>query len=346
MSIKVREKKLGNGNSSLYLDIYVNKRRVYEFLDIHLLKGEKETNKSKLRQANEIRATRELDIANNNYNLKSNKTQRTNFFDYSEHYISDKNSGRKGTFKCLLHHIEKHHSSKKLCFNEIDKLFIENFKSYLLDQVPVSKNSAYIYMLMFKQLFNQALKNEIISNNPFDKIDMIKTTRAQKYYLTFEELKKLNKEDCFNGEVKRAFLFSCFSGLRLGDIRNLTWREIQNGNIDIVQEKTQEQNIIKLSKTALELIGEPDEADTKIFKLPPDYHLGIFLKAWIHEAKITKKITFHSARHTFATMNLTFGADLFTVSKLMGHSNIRSTQVYAKLIDKKKNQAIDALPVL
>jgi site-specific recombinase XerD len=105
---------------------------------------------------------------------------------------------------------------------------------------------------------------------------------------------------------------------------------------------------VKLHSNAQEIITKQNEIskDINVFKMPSRATMRYVLKAWLISAALNKRITFHSARHTFATMLLTFGVDIYTVSKLLGHKDIKTTQVYAKLIDLKKDEAIDKLPYL
>ena len=150
--------------------------------------------------------------------------------------------------------------------------------------------------------------------------------------------------------MKNAFLFSCFTGLRLSDIESLTTKQIQGGYLHFRQRKTGDMERIKLNPGSLKIIEAQIKTNptskSNIFYLPSRTHIKRPLRIWIKEAGIDKKITFHSARHTFATLCLTYDVDLYTVSKLLGHKDIQTTQIYAKLIDKKKDDAIDKLPSL
>lgn len=140
---------------------------------------------------------------------------------------------------------------------------------------------------------------------------------------------------------------SCFCGLRLGDIQALTWGDIiQDGEqyrAKIVMKKTQKTLYLPLSGEALKWMPERGEAkDTdKVFYLPYPTYINVVLKTWAQNSGINKTITFHTARHTFATMMLTLGADLYTTSKLLGHTQVKTTQIYAKIVDKKKDEAVN-----
>ena len=174
----------------------------------------------------------------------------------------------------------------------------------------------------------------------------IKKTQAKREFLTISELKRLRDSHLDQDEVKQAFFFSCFTGLRLADIKALNFYQIEEGYLSFTQRKTQGNERIKLNKTALSIIEKQKELkqDGTIFDLP--YNISNIIKKWVKENGINKKITFHCARHTFATMCLTAGNDIFTTSKLLGHKDVKVTQIYAKLIDKKKDEAVDRLPEL
>ena len=144
-----------------------------------------------------------------------------------------------------------------------------------------------------------------------------------------------------------AYLFSVYCGLRISDIRALKWCNIVNEDgqpkINIIIQKTKTPISIPLYGEAQKWLPEKGEAkdDDKIFVLPASVNLSVGLDNWAKKAGIKKHVTFHTARHTFATMMLTLGADLYTTSKLLGHANVATTQIYAKIVDKKKIEAVN-----
>jgi integrase len=172
-------------------------------------------------------------------------------------------------------------------------------------------------------------------------------------FLQVEEVKSLAAitiDDPYGAEIRRAFLFSCYTGLRISDIETLTWGKITNNPMNIIkrQEKTNNPVYIPLGKTAQKIIvdGKPHKSDELVFNLSDHnrrmsyYHL----KAWAKEAGIDKHIGWHTARRTFATMALETGADLLTVAKLLGHTGLSTVTKYAKVRDKLKIEAVNALP--
>ena len=162
-----------------------------------------------------------------------------------------------------------------------------------------------------------------------------------------EELKAAMAAPCPREDVKRAFLFSCFTGLRLSDVRSLTWGKIikaPDGHtlyIRVRMQKTQKLLNVPLSKEALDCLYLKDDADEPIFTLPAGAsNIERNLMKWMQNAKITKHITYHCSRHSFATMMLTLGADIYTTSKLLGHANVNTTSIYAKIVDQKKIETV------
>jgi integrase len=150
--------------------------------------------------------------------------------------------------------------------------------------------------------------------------------------------------------VKNAFLFSCFSGLRYSDITALTWGQLQTDNegktvIRYVQQKTNKPENLQLSSEALKFLPEKNDAKSAdtIFNLPANNYTNFVLAGWTLAAGINKRVTFHVSRHTNATLLLSLDVPIETVSKLLGHSDIQTTQIYAKVIDKSKRAAVSKL---
>ena len=120
-----------------------------------------------------------------------------------------------------------------------------------------------------------------------------------------------------------------------------------NGNqvqLHFIQQKTKGVEYIPISKQALQLCGTPRQPEQLVFEdLPDPAWISKPLKRWIEAAGITKPITFHNFRHTYATLQLSSGTDIYTVSKMLGHTNVKTTQIYAKVVDEKKNKAAQAI---
>jgi len=347
MSVKLRKKKTKKGES-LYLDIYHDGQREYEFLKIELTK-DKESNKEKMRIAESIRAKKELEILSSSHGLTPRFKKKANFVEYFEKFTNEKKSTT--NYINTLNHLKKF-TGGTIKFLHINEKWLDDFKAYLLKKV--SNNTANTYYTALKTVLKKAVKERIIHENPAQYTDSIKINDVERVYLTHEELTKLSRAKCPNDEVKRAFLFACYTGLRFSDLNKLTWGKIQTDNgrykLQYRQKKTGGFEYFPLSETANKLLKDDSSIinfpNKPVFDLPCRFYYNQILKNWTKNAGINKNLTSHVARHTFATLALSSGADIYTVSKLLGHRDISTTQIYAKIIDKKKEEAVDMLPRL
>jgi len=263
-------------------------------------------------------------------------------FFYQTREKQKKNNSRKpyiSTYNYL-----KAFTNGKISFSEVDKNFCNDFKEYLL--VKVAANTAHTYFSRLKAVLNIAVEKEIIDTNQSGFIQ-IKKTDVEREFLTLDELRMLKDTPCPNQQTKRAFLFSCFTGLRFSDIEKLTFDNIQDGYLYFRQVKTIDVERVPLSKSALDILKEQHSdgyTDGKVFNLHILDATRKQINKWVKAAKIKKHVTWHVGRHTFATMALTYDIDIYTLRDLLGHKDLKNTQIYAKIINKKKDEAIDKLP--
>jgi integrase len=348
MSVKLRKRKLANGNLSLYLDIYHGGKRQYEFLRLYLTK-DKTTSKETFQLAESIRAKRQLEIQHSEHGFIPHFKKKANFVDYFERIAVNKPSDHRA-WNNTLKHLKEFTDGGRIQFSAVTEDWLETFKTYLLSRV--SNNTAHLYFSNIKAVLKQAVKDKIIAINPGDHVSQIKKQNSAVTFLTLEEIQKLAHTHCRDHEVKRAFLFSSFTGLRLSDVRGLQWENINGDSIEFRQKKTGGFEYLHLSPMAKQILAErPDVRilnmrNSEVFRLPSQTRLHIVLKQWSNQAGLDKRVTFHTARHTFATLALTEGVDLYTVSKLLGHKTIQATQIYAKVIDEKKRAAMELLPII
>jgi integrase len=182
-----------------------------------------------------------------------------------------------------------------------------------------------------------------------DKADKsIKRNESTRVFLIIDEIQLLEKTYC-REDVKNAFLFCCFAGLRYSDVSVLKWEQIRKeGKLSYLyykQIKTGNIERIPLAKQALTYLSTKRGADNDlVFPLPSKRTVNYSLNAWSKRANLGKHISFHTSRHTFATLALTYGIDIKTVSSLLGHREVKTTEIYAKIIDKKKEAAVAMLP--
>lgn len=365
--IRLREKQLSNGNKSLYLDIYRNGKREYEFLKLYLIPETasdltaKERNKQTIIQANAIKAQRIIELTNDEAGIKNTNRAKMLLSDWMKHIQelkANKSGGLQNQIAFTTYLLQQYGGDKvRLC--DVDKGFCEGFlnfitNEYVSDRVnkPLSKFTARNYYRSLSCALNVAVRSGIIKKNPLQLVEKDykpQPPESQRVYLTIDEVKRLIETECKKPIYKKAFLFSCFCGLRVSDVARLKWSDIntQNGQMkaDIRQKKTDEPLYLPLSENAVKWLPERMDGGEgePIFKSVSVAHASTIVKDWARAAGITKNVTFHTARHTFATMLLTKGGDLFTVSKLLGHKDISTTQVYAKIVDQKKNDTVNLL---
>lgn len=366
--VKMRVKHLANGNKSIYLDVYINGKRSYEFLKLYIIpetnKSDKIRNNETLKLANAIKAQRIIDIQNKTYGFGHHKETHMKLTDYMQGIArkSMKNGVRKTVLHAVVCHL-KQYSPNDILLSRVDKEYVLGFLEYLKTvRQSHSKQEKYLhpntqvyYYKMLRYCLNNAVAEELIPANPMDKIkneEKPHRHRTEREFLTIDELRKLIQTPFYNALLKKAFLFSCFCGLRHSDIVALKWENIKEDNegnfsLHIIQKKTREAITLPLSAEAVKQLPERKEAKAaeKVFKgLITLGRTNEVLHKWAEDAGISKHITFHTARHTHATMLLTLGVDLYTVSKLLGHTSIQTTQVYAKLVDESKKKAVDLIP--
>lgn len=355
--VRLRQKKLSNGDISLYLDIYYQGKRSYEFLKIYLISKprnefDRAANKESLQLAQNIKAKRQLEVLNDNHGVYSSHKMNADFIEYfrAQHKKRVNNNTNPENFKATLNHFLKFIEVEKISFKEITEEIIQDFKTFLLRNL--SQNSARTYYFVIGVILKSAAREGIINRNPFLNIKGISKEDTHREFLSLEELQKLAKTDSQDPLLKRAFLFSCLTGLRWSDIEKLKWSEISHSknigwHIQFKQKKTKEAETLPISNQAREILGEKSNPDDKIFMgLKYNGWTLIKLKQWVVKAGIPKNITFHSGRHTFATLQLSLGTDIYTVSKLLGHRELKTTQVYTKVIDKMKVDASKRIPNL
>ena len=271
--------------------------------------------------------------------------------------------GNWGNWHSCLKHLERY-CDEKTTFKDIDADWIEGFKDYLENAnkdaykkkneknapfTPLSQNSKVSYFNKLRACINQAFEDRIIPTNPMRGVEGFKQDETERAYLTLDEVKKLAATPCKYQFLKDAFLFSCLTGLRKSDIEKLTWGEVQKfgdyTRIVFKQKKTKGQEYLDIAKQAEQYMGERSADDAKVF---PGFKYTSWtlleLRRWVLAAGITKDITFHAGRHTFAVIMLDLGTDIYTVSKLLGHREVATTQIYAKILDKNKQKAVSLIP--
>ena len=370
--IRIRQKELANGNISLYLDIYIGGKRKYEFLKLYLIpektREDKEKNRQTMQLANSIKSKRIVEYQNGEFGFKSNYKLDALFFDYyramcEKRHGNPESRGNWGNWYSCLHHLMKYEKNKRITFEDITPEWVQGFRDYLDNEAvawshdyrkrikdkPLARNSKLSYFNKLRACLNQAFEDRIIPVNPCRGVERFRPEEGIRMYLTIDEVRLLAQTDCEYPRIKDAFLFSCMTGLRRSDILRLTWGDIhKQGDFTRIifrQKKTEGQEYLDITPQAAQLMGDPKGINDPIFE---DIHspscTNKAVQEWVLNAGIHKKISFHCARHTFATMMLDLGTDIYTVSKLLGHRDLSTTQIYVKVLDKNKQKAVSNIP--
>lgn len=369
VTVTLRSRLRKSGKSALYLDINVDGERRMEYLKLYLTNGtgrkDKLEDKETMRVAETIKAKRLMELREGQPDLKP-KRRRVLLHDYVESIVASKKGATKTTWRCMAIHLLNYDPDKRIYLDEVTPEWVNGFRGYLDrvekfkvskggqrvdDGVLLSQGSKNILLHKLKAVFNQAEEDWLIDRNPTKNVDMFKKSDKEREYLTLEELKLLLQTPSAGKSVCRAFIFSCMTGLRWSDISSLRWGDVReyDGHLRLVftQQKTKLLEYLDLSEQAAEWMGERKEDGRKIFENLPGIQYGRhYIERWVKEAGINKHITFHCGRHTFATMLISQGVDLYTVSKLLGHRSIQTTQIYARMLDKTKKAAVEKLPRL
>lgn len=203
-------------------------------------------------------------------------------------------------------------------------------------------------------MINQAYREGIIRDNPLSQVTSFKAKTTKRVYLTLDEVNALAQTECRYSVLKRAFLFSCSTGMRWCDIHRLTWSEIETFNnhkrIIFDQAKlshgdAKSLQYLDMSKSAESLLGPVKAAHERVFKgLKYSAYMNVELLRWCMAAGISKHVTFHAGRHTFAVIQLSRGIDIYAVSKLLGHSELKTTEIYADIIEQRRMEAMLTFP--
>ena len=363
-TVTLRTRPLKNGMLSYYLDYYPGYRDQetmktirHEGLNIYIYanpKNERERNfnATMSEKAEAIRCRRFESIVNDRYDFFDRHKLKADFLEYYRKQF--RKHDQKWEF--VYHHFYNFVHGK-CTFEEIDIDLCNKFREYLLNAKQlrrddrISKNSASGYWSTFRGLLKILYRNRLIKTNINDFLDKIEIEDTPKDYLSVEELYKLAETPCKKPILKTAALFSCLTSLRISDILSLQWHEIVDfaagGKcVHTITQKTKTEDIIPVSDEALQLIGYSPEKTGLVFKGLKRSWTQHPMKEWIREAGITKNITFHSYRRTYATLQGAAGTDIRTIQSNMAHKSITTTQRYMKVVDSNKREASNRISLI
>ena len=368
--VKIRLKDKADGRKSIYLEIYLDGKRTYERIpDLFILEEKSEAdnkkNRATLNKVEKLRKQRIREIQKNavpNKYLETCEDKPVMLFDWmNEFYTLQKNRGLRqlGAITRAKRFLTLY--TDDIALNKIDKAFCIGFSNFLKtgyktsNGACLSPKSGFNILGEVSTAINTAVRNDIIKSNPFTQLtpsEKIQSVEAVREYLTIDEVKELIRTPCEKPIVKQAFLFSCNCGLRLSDVLDLCWKDLMftdgSWRVGMRMIKTDRVVFVPLPQQALRWLPQIERIpEEKVFSGLNRPVIAKHLKPWVREAGINNKnVTFHTSRHTYATMLLTLGADLYTVSKLLGHTSIKHTQRYAKIINQKKDDAVGMLDKL
>jgi len=367
--VKLRQRVITGKRKSLYLDFYppiphpeTGKPTRREYLGLYLFDDPKErfnkqSNKETLHLAENIRAKRQIEIQAGDYGFLNTKLKaETDFVQYFKQIVETKTGGNKHGWQAAYNYFDMF-TGGKLPLSNLNENLCNDFRDYLLtakrqrsiQSKHITQSSARSYYNKFKAALKQAYKKGLIENDLSTRIDGISEPEVQREYLSMEQLQMLVKTPCSIPLLKNAALFSILTGLRFSDIAKLVWSEVQHTEsegyfLQFRQKKTKGVEVLPISEQAFILLGDRKEPTEQVFKgLIYSSYLNVHLKQWVLRAGITKDITFHCFRHTFATLQLSKGTDIYTVSKMLGHRELKTTQIYAKIINQTKREAADKI---
>lgn len=338
--------------------------RKREQLDLYLYsnpatKLEKQHNKETLQLVDQIKSKRISEAASGQHGFTSTNPISTNFYGFFNQVMESKKTNESSKnydlWQACLIHVKRYYPDESLTFEQVTVKWVEGLRRYFDSQAKtksgnlISSGTASTYFNKVRAVINEAYTKEIITKNPLKQVKGITIIPSDRVYLGLDEVRALVKTDCRYDILKNAFLFSCLTGLRWSDINKLDWSEISefNGNkrITFNQKKNPTKlQYLELSPQAYSLLNGFEQKGRVFQSLKYSAYMNIELLRWAMAAGITKHVTFHTGRHTFAVSLITQGVDIYTVSKLMGHSEVKTTQVYADIIDSVRKEAMHKIP--
>ena len=354
MSVKLRRRKNDDGTTTLYLDIYHEGKRRYEFLK-HLKLAKISNAKDRIDNNNNIKLAEEIcfkrmqQLEANNYDVTVKFRGKVDFIEYYQQFIDKYTQKDKRVIVSSLYKFKEFMSNegyKSLQINQISEHLVYEFKRYLEDNL--NGESPANYFSKFKKVIKQAFREKILTVNPTQDIVIKRHESLKKEILSIDDIQLLASTPLKNGNVKKAFLFSCLTGLRFCDIEALQWKHIdlKNQRLSIIQSKTGHKVTVNLHQSAIDILGDVSQPTDSVFKLPSHTACTKDIKHWVLRAGITKHITWHCARHSFASNLIFHGADITTASNLLGHTSLKYTQRYTRVVEDMKRTAIDNLPTI
>lgn len=357
--VKLRNKAISGGRKTLFLDIYppvpnpdTGKLQRKYYLKVFIYAKprtelERLHNSETTALAEVERAKRQLDVQNMRFGFLSQRMLKGNFVEFFEAERDIRAGSNSDNWKMAVAYF-KEFAGENFLFPHINETFCEEYADYLLSEpsigragIKIRTNTAVSYFAKFRATLKEAFKKRYLPVNIGEIIDPISPEDTHREFLFLDELQKLTDTHCTSNVIKKASLFSALTGLRFSDIHTLQWEELRgyqgNYSIQFSVDKTGSAEFLPISDQAYELLG--DIGTGTVFRDLRYHRVEKVLREWLTAAGITKHITFHCFRHTFATLQLLLGTDIVTVSKMLGHKDIKTTMIYVKIVDLLKREA-------
>ena len=361
--VKMRTRGITNSRKSIILDYSpplknpnTGKLHRFETLKLYIYDSpvdqwERQHNKETMVLARSVCAQRQLDIQNRRFGFISDVLKDGSFIDFfkiearkKQHSVSDGWGMGLRYFCAFVGH--------DLKFPELDDYLCEDYKNYLLSGPgisrtgrPISKNTAVSYYAKLRYILRIAYKKGLIPQDLHSVVKPITPKQTHRERLTLEEFQHLADTPAESDLMKMASLFSGLTGLRFSDVATLKWSELRGTigkyELQFSQEKTDAAEVMPISDQAVSMMGIQNTENIFVFHGLRYSRMKTFFTHWLADAGIRKNITFHSFRHTFATLQLELGTDIYTVSKMLGHKAFKNTEIYAKIVDKTKRNSAD-----
>jgi len=357
-NVVLREKKVAKGNLSLYLDIYREGIRDYEFLRLYVIANprtptERQTNKETLELAEKIRTKRESELNHSSFGMVAPTKQKVRYLDFAENYIKSYTKKDLRMIQAVNERFKDFLTAKlpgikisNLLLSQIDKPMLDRFVDYLKEKS--TGEGGHSYFKRFKKILKSAVDAGNITKSPADKVEYKTSEGLRKDILSNEEIILVAKTPCQNQNIVKAFILCCCTGLRFCDVKELKYSHIDLAakKIRMDQAKSGKPVIVDLNTTASKIIGSSGDPDALVFILPSHNACNDTVSAWVKRAGINKHITWHCARHSFAVNLLTSPEkpDIKTVSSSLGHTSLKHTEKYTRVVDELKKKAVNALP--
>lgn len=376
MRIEIRTRELKNGNRTIYLDYYDKGKRWYEYPKLYLVSDTvpyaKELNKNAMDKAVAIRAKRLLGETPEEDGSPLKEADKILVSTWMDEYAKAMHANA-GLSSDYLKHFDTlirmvngylaHIKSPRLTMDCIDREFYRGFLHYMTDVYEcrthdgntrkLAKSTMHLFQLKMNTMLNQAARDGVIKCNPYHLLsrdERIKKPTDQRDFLTREELRRLMEVETRSTTTKMAFLFSCFTGLRYSDLKQLKWGNIEQSQSGMAirieaMKKTEKPVTVPLGTNALAWLPERGDKtlDDLVFDIGTCGGCNAALKTMAKRAGINKRVSFHTSRHSFATLTLAATNDIATVSRLLGHTSVATTQIYAEVLMEDKIAAVNKL---